>query len=138
MLTKTFLALFIIIIIAFVGLGAFYLYSNQPKTALTDSSLSKGTITSEPASLTLELGSPDNDTLSSEPNIVISGKTSPDTQVLIQSETHDIAIQAKKDGSFSTIFDLTEGVNNIQVTVFDKNGDERSTLRTVYYTKDKI
>jgi hypothetical protein len=101
-------------------------------------SFKNGPITSEPASLTLEVSSPDDDTLSFDPSIVISGKTAPSSSVLISSFSHDTAIEAKNDGSFSTLLDLAEGVNDIKIYVFDKNGDQREISRSVFYSKEKI
>lgn len=58
--------------------------------------------------------------------------------VLIYSDSQNIAIKAEADGSFSTVFNLDQGVNQITVVVFDITGDSKSDTRTVYYSKEKL
>jgi len=97
-----------------------------------------GPVTTLPKSLLLDLGSPDQDTLSFSSSIIVSGKTGPKKDVLISTDTNDLVIQSKPDGSFSTVLDLDEGVNRIIVAVFDSIGDSRVAKRTVYFSKEKI
>lgn len=98
----------------------------------------RGPVTSAPASLNLDLTGPDDDLLSFQDEVVVEGKTSPRSNVLISSESNDEVVEAKADGSFSTNFSLKPGVNEIQVVVFDSSGDQRSSSRTIYYSKEKI
>lgn len=97
-----------------------------------------GPVTRAPATLRLELQQPEDDLLVFESNLVVSGKTAPNIEVLIFTETEDLVIRSKTDGSFSTIFKLKEGVNQITTAVFDNNGDRRSEERTVFYSKEKL
>ena len=97
-----------------------------------------GPVTTLPKSLRLDLGSPDQDTLSFSGSIVVSGKTGPKKDVLISTETNDFVIQSKVDGSFSTVLNLDEGINRITVAVFDTTGDSRVAERTVYFSKEKL
>lgn len=97
-----------------------------------------GPVTTLPKSLRLDLDQPDQDTLSFSGSIIVSGKTGPKKDVLISTETNDLVIQSKVDGSFSTVLNLDEGVNNITVAVFDTTGDSRVAQRTVYFSKEKI
>lgn len=95
-------------------------------------------ITKPPASLTLELEQPDDNTLSFQSSIVVSGSTRPNSSVMITSQSQDLVIESKKDGSFSTILNLDEGVNKLKVAVFDGSGDQREVEKTIYYSKEKI
>jgi len=97
-----------------------------------------GPITTAPKTLRLELQQPDNDTLSYQSSMIVSGKTSPHLDVLIYSDSQNIVLESKADGSFSTVFNLTEGVNQITVVAFDITGDQKSDTRTVYYSKEKL
>lgn len=97
-----------------------------------------GPVTTIPTTLTLELLSPEADSLVFQPSVIVSGNTLPNSTVLISSDTQNIVIQSKFDGSFSTVLDLVEGVNNLTVAVFSLNGDQRSVARSVYYSKEKI
>lgn len=97
-----------------------------------------GPVTSKPKSLILMLDQPDDNTLTFQPSILISGKTGFLSDVLISTDSQDLVIQSKTDGSFSTVLNLDEGVNNITVVVFDPKGESRSSQRSVFYSKEKI
>ena len=99
---------------------------------------SNGPVTSLPKTLRLDLEQPDNDYLTFQSTTQVSGKTAPLSNVLISTENQDLVIKSKPDGSFSTVLDLDEGVNNIVAVVFDSTGDWRSDTRTIYYSKEKI
>ena len=102
------------------------------------SPLNSSPVTKEPASLTLDLTTPDDDSLSFISEVEFAGKTSPNSSILISGVDNDIVILAKSDGSFSGDFELVEGVNEIKVIVFDQNGDSKELERTMYYSKEKI
>lgn len=98
----------------------------------------KGPVTTNPKSFTLDLTQPSDDLLTFDEQILVSGKTSPQMQVLISTDTYDLVIESKPDGTFSQSLDLEEGVNNLSVVVFDHKGDTREENRTIYYSKEKI
>lgn len=95
-------------------------------------------VTSEPATLSLNISSPDGDILSFNSSIIVSGDTNPESTVLISSDAQNLILESKNDGSFSSTFSLDEGVNNITIAVFNKLGDIRTQNRTIYYSKEKI
>lgn len=97
-----------------------------------------GPVTSPLKSLILNLDQPDDDTLTFQSSILISGKTAPFSDVLISTDSDDLVIKSKPDGSFSTVLNLDEGLNNISAVVFDSGGDSRSVRRNVYYSKEKL
>jgi hypothetical protein len=134
---KLLLIFFIVIIIGAGALGGYYFY-NQIKPSSNNTQLMNEPVTSAPVSITLEVSSPDEDTLSFEPSVLISGKTVANSPVLISSKSSDLVVTSKSDGSFSTLMDLSEGTNNIQITTFDKNGEKKDINRAVYYSKEKI
>lgn len=127
----------LILIIGLTFLGTLYFILNiqyqKPKNLFL-----VGPVTTLPKSLLLDLGTPDQDTLSFSSSIIVSGKTGPKKDVLISTDTRDLVIQSKADGSFSTVLNLDEGVNTIKVVVFDTTGEARSAERTVYFSKEKI
>lgn len=136
--TKQFIFSHILVLVAgliFLG-GLHYILNIQyqkPK-----GSFIAGPVTTPPKSLRLDLDQPDQDSLSYSPSVVLSGKTGAGNVILISTETKDLVIESKPDGSFSTVLSLEEGVNRITATVFDSTGDFRSSERTVYYSKEKI
>lgn len=121
-----------------IFIASLYYLLNVQYQAPTVYSKLAGPVTTQPKSLRIDLDRPDNDTLSFDQSIVVSGKTGPNMAVLIMKDSQDFIIKAKPDGSFSTIINLIEGVNKITAVVFDSAGDSRSSERTVYYSKEKI
>lgn len=97
-----------------------------------------GPVTVLPKSLRIDLGTPDDNLLTFQSSLIVSGSTLPNLLVLISTQSQDSVVESKKDGSFSTVIKLEEGVNNLTVVVFDGSGDSRSMERTIYYSKEKI
>jgi len=126
-----------IFVAGLIFLGGLYnivnIQSQKPKSLL-----SNGPVTTAPKSLRLDLDQPNQDLLSYSSSVIVSGKTAPSKEVLISTNTSDLVIKSKSDGSFSTILNLEEGVNKVTAIVFDLTGDFRSAERTVYYSKEKI
>lgn len=135
---KTFV--FFNILILILGLtflvGLYYILNIQYQNLQTP--FEKGPVTTLPKILRLEVQQPDNDIASYQGSIIVSGKTSPFVDVLIYSDTQNISLKSQPDGSFSTVFNLDEGVNQITIAVFDATGDSKSDTRSVYYSKEKI
>lgn len=116
--------------------GLHFLVNVQYK--VSDNPFLAGPVTSKPKSFTLDLDQPMDDSLVFNQQILISGKTGPNMEVLISTQTQDLIIKSKTDGSFAQSFDLDEGVNNLKVVAFDKEGDSREESVSIYYSKEKI
>lgn len=104
----------------------------------SESSVAAGPVTTLPKSLRIDLDQPNDNLLTFQASVVVSGSTLPNLRVLISTESQDSVIESKKDGSFSTVINLTEGINNITAIAFDSTGENRSKERTIYYSKEKI
>lgn len=133
------------VLILFVGLlflgGIYYLvnfqsFSNGENKVTALGKL--GPITKEPNTLSLDITSPDDNVLVFQHEVEITGKTSPDSQILVSNDSEDRVTASNVDGSFSVDFSLDPGVNELKIIVFDKNGDSREVERMVYYSKEKI
>ncbi|MBI4035948.1 hypothetical protein HY383_03280 [Candidatus Daviesbacteria bacterium] len=136
--TKSFIfSHLLILVLGLIFLGSLYYVLNVAYQPPKNDFL-KGPVTSPPKTLRLDLDQPEQDSLSYSSSIIISGKTSPKKEVLVSTDNNDFVIESKIDGSFSTILNLEEGVNNITAVVFDALGDSRSASRTVYYSKEKL
>lgn len=136
--TKQFIWSQIIILILgllFTG-GLFYITDLQYQKPKQYSK--SGPVTKEPSSLILELNTPDDNLLSFDSSLLISGKTQKNTEVLITSADLDLVTKSKSDGSFSVTFPLTEGLNEIKIITFGKKGEQKEIDRTIYYSKEKI
>ena len=136
--TKQFiLSHFLILIFGLIFLsGLYYILNIQYRQS--PNLFEAGPVTTTPKTLRLELQQPDNDLFSNQSSVLVSGKTSPFLNILIYSDSQNLVIKAKGDGSFSTVFNLDEGVNQITVVVFDNSGDQKSDTRTVYFSKERI
>lgn len=118
-------------------IGALYFVINiQYQTPTNYSKL--GPVTTLPKSLRIDLERPDENSLTFDQSIIVSGKTGPNLDVLIATNTQSFVIRSKQDGNFSMIIDLNEGINKITAAVFDATGDSRFEQRTVYYSKEKL
>lgn len=116
--------------------GLYYILNIQYQKS--NNPFSDGPVTTAPKTLRLDLDYPDDEGLTHSSSIIVSGQTAPHKEVLIYTDSQDLVITSKKDGSFSTVLNLDEGVNRIVVAVFDATGDTRTAERTVYYSKEKI
>lgn len=132
-----FVFIFFILITGLISLGVLYYILNiqyqKPKNPFIN-----GPITKLPKTLILDLDQPDEDLLSFSPSVVVSGKTNPSKEVLISTDNDDTVVKSKRDGSFSTVLNLTEGLNTITVAAFDASGEAKFAERTVFYSKEKI
>lgn len=128
----------IILLTGIIVLGWAHYILNIKDQPVNQIVFGRGPITSAPKTLRIDLSQPDDNILTFNEDIIISGKTSPNMEVLILTQSKDFIIKSKSDGSFSTVLKLDEGVNNITAVVFDSTGDSRSSERMVYYSKEKI
>lgn len=117
-------------------LGLYYILNIQNISPI--SPFAGGPVTTRPKTLRLDLDQPDDDTLSFQSSILISGKTASRAEVLILTDTQNLVLTSNLDGSFSTVLNLEQGVNEVTVVVFDRSGDSRSLEKSVYYSKEKL
>ncbi len=129
------------ILILTVGLtflfGLYYILNvqYQPKSKTP---FSNGPLTTPFKSLRLDLDHPGDDSLIFKDSILVSGRTNPVSNVLVFTDSQNMVIKSKPDGSFSTTLSLDEGVNRITVAVFDTTGDSKEVQRIVYYSEEEI
>ena len=127
----------LILIVGLVFLsGLYYILNIQYQKS--NNPFLNGPVTTPPKTLRLDLDHPDDDSLTFQSSIIVSGQTAPLKEVLIFTDSQNLVLTSKKDGSFSTVLNLDEGVNRIAAAVFDATGDSKSTERTVFYSKEKI
>ena len=81
-----------VVLIGFAIFLGYYAF-NIPAAIKPVPNPSIGPVTKEPTTLTLELFSPDDNSLVFQPDLVISGKTSTQSAVLISSEDSDVVIK---------------------------------------------
>ena len=135
--TTFFVSQIFILIFALIFLGVLHYVVNIQYVKSNKYAL-RGPVTTAPTILTLEITNPDDNLIIFDSPYLITGKASPKATILISSETEDMIVSAKTDGSFSINFPLIEGPNKISIIAFNQKGEERSIERIVYFSKEKI
>ncbi len=126
----------LILTISLLFLGGFYYYLNKD-TGLNDWK-NRGPVTTRLASLSLDILNPEDDFLTFEKSVVVSGRTmARATVVIINNETPEI-LEANTKGEFSKVIDLETGPNQLTITAFDVVGNNKSVAKTIYYNEEKI
>lgn len=95
-------------------------------------------VSSKPISFSLEINNPDDNLLSFDKSLIISGKTSPKATVIIWSDDLDTGFSVNPDGSFSKVVTLDPGLNILNITSFDSVGNSKSISKTVFYSEEKL
>jgi hypothetical protein len=71
-------------------------------------------------------------------NISIDGKTSPNTHIVIQTETDALYLKSDSDGTFTQEVNLSAGSNDLTVTAITDTGETSSKTITVVYSTTTI
>ena len=86
----------------------------------------------------LTISSPEDNLVSSEEEIEVSGQTSAEAVVVILYPGGEEIIQADQQGKFSTQITLEGGENQITVLAYDQEENETSQTLTVVYSTAEI
>lgn len=97
-----------------------------------------GPITSKPISFDLEINNPDDEIVSFDKTILVSGKTASQAVVLISTPSRDTEVDANLLGDFSKEITLDPGLNILYISSFDVQGNSKQIKRTVYYSEEKL
>lgn len=95
-------------------------------------------VTKEPISFNLEVVEPENNTVVFDDKILVNGTTSPNATIMISTEDSDQGLNANKEGLFSKTIDLNPGLNTIVINTFNDSGENKSEIRSVYYSEEKL
>lgn len=134
---KTFLIshfLILLVSVAFISIFAWIIYGDN-------SPLDKqnyNPVTKEPISFSLDISSPEDNLLVFESSIVVSGKTDPQSTILITRNTESYGLEADTKGNFTKVVNLIPGVNNIYISAYDSKGSVKTSAKTVYYSEEKL
>lgn len=86
----------------------------------------------------LVLHSPENNSISVEETIEVSGETAPSAIIVILYQEGEKILEADEKGEFSTEVALAGGSNEITVSAYNQEGDEISQTLTVVYSTAEI
>ncbi|MDO8570545.1 MAG: hypothetical protein Q7R97_03090 [Candidatus Daviesbacteria bacterium] len=126
-------------LIFLIGLGyIFALYSILNPPVPKENLITSQPVTREPVSLTLTVTNPNDNSLVFNEDLLISGKASLGSIVIISSEDDDTIVNPKQDGTFSLTYKLNQGVNKLTIASIDESGNIKQENRMIYYSKEKI
>jgi len=92
----------------------------------------------ESSEISLTVLSPEDNFLSDEEEIAVSGKTAPQAVVVILYQEGEKILEADQNGDFSTTITLAGGDNQIEVAAYDEAGSEIKKSLTVVYSTAEI
>lgn len=135
---------FVAVIVGLVAAGiAFYLYQMTktipPEKNQTIAVKTKVSPTPTPRNenfLTVE--NPKDESVSANKTINISGKTIPNSTIIVSTENNDQVVTPSGNGDFTLSTTVGEGTNLIQITSVFPNGEEKKVLRTVTYSTESF
>lgn len=134
-------AVFVILMLVFFLLGAFlilYLYLNLNFQKPINPLISYSPVTTKKEQIFLKLSSPDDESLVFDSDLLVQGKTAPGVQVILSIGDLDLPVDLNKEGEFAQTVNLSEKQNQIYVTAFDKEGNNLTEKRSVYYSVEKL
>jgi hypothetical protein len=142
MMHPSFLMVASVILISVIIGGVIYAQQNprvlQNLNFTKNLNLPHRPVTEEPVSFTLQIDSPEEDSLVYKSEIKVTGKTSPDAVVIISTDEEDISTIAGSDGMFTTPMTIEQGANHLTITVFDGKGNSKSEERTIYFATEQL
>ena len=118
--------------------GAMQPAENTPPSPTTSSEIATPLPTSfVSGSLSLDILLPENQSLSQEASVTVSGKTKPGITVAISSPIDEAAVQSDKEGAFSQQIKLTEGSNELVLMATDGTNEIEKRI-IVSYTSEEL
>jgi hypothetical protein len=124
---KGFAPLLLLLGLVIVGVIGFFVYTKFFKPVNPQSASDSVT------PLFLTLNSPTADTQATNDKVVVKGKTLPNTTVVLFNETDEATLDSNAKGEFEGTLLLSEGENNLIITAFAENGEEKTLNLTVDY-----
>lgn len=91
--------------------------------------------TSDNGSLIID--SPEHESIQTQQDVLISGKTKPNAFVVIIGPNNEDVLRAGDDGAYAATIELSEGLNNIHVSSYVEDDDFHKNI-TVFYTKEEL
>jgi|SRR3989344_1749109 len=87
----------------------------------------------ETKELSLIIEEPTDFAIVEDNKVAIKGKTAPKAIVLAYTDESEASVESDAQGNFKTEVDLKEGVNDLVVTSFGDDGQEKSVSMSVVY-----
>lgn len=119
---------------------AFYIYESS-KTIPTEKIKKVVKIVPTPTpkpSIYLNISSPKNELVVDKKILTVSGKTVPNSNIIVLSPIDESAGSTSSDGNFSTTVNLEDDQNIIRITAIAPNGETITEARTVTYSTESF
>lgn len=131
------------LIALFVGLlvagGAFYIYqmTKQIPQDKADTITIKSHPTPTPNSNNyVTVDTPKDEAVVDRKTITVSGKTLPNSTLIVSTEGEDQVVKPTATGTYSVTVTIDDGVNLLSITSIFPDGNEKTIKRTVSYSSE--
>ena len=118
------IALLTLSFLALAG-GTYFWFQNQSQTSYTPPLKQE--------SFSLVVDNPKDGELAVNGEILVTGTTAPNSSVAVFTETDETIVESNNTGHFETTVKLAQGINSLNVTAFDQNGQEKTVSIDVVY-----
>lgn len=95
-------------------------------------------LASELNSYSLDISTPENNTVVFNKSLTVQGTTLPQSTVLISTNGDHWGTQSDTIGNFTQTISLTPGLNTITIDTFDSNGTDKQDTLTIYYSEESL
>ena len=113
-----------------------YQYKKYTTNAVSELKRPTPTIIAE--KFTLNIASPEEETVTADGKIVISGKTSLPATIIVFGGEKEVFAQTDKQNGFSAEVPLDGGLNELVIIAQNKKGEEIIENRTVTYSLEEL
>ena len=124
---------FIFILLCVIGYEG-YLYYQQTINQQEEVILKPQPVVKKP--LTLIIESPNDSTIVTSDQVLVKGKTLPNTIVTIYTDNTETSLESDTTGNFEGNIKVGNGINTLTVTAFGENDEEKSLVLDVVYDKE--
>jgi hypothetical protein len=94
--------------------------------------------TTPTSAFSLTINQPEDNSISAEEEITLSGSTRPGGVVVVLYEEGEKILEANEEGEFETEITLVGGSNEIKVSAYDNEGNEVGQTLTIVYSTAEI
>jgi hypothetical protein len=123
----------VILILLTVGIAIALLYVFRGREA---ESVTIAPPTETPKVLSLSIESPNDGTVATDGEVMVKGKTLPNTAVVFYTDTTDNSVESDGSGNFEGKIALASGINTLTVTAIDEGGEEKSVTLDIVYDEE--
>lgn len=137
---ETIIALILGIILGVIAASSFWFLKNHKfnlptiKNPVSLKTAATPTPTSHRSKLlSLEISSPSDQSIVNTATVNLSGKSSPNTIIIISQPAGDDVLRTDTEGNFQKIINLNAGINYIPVTAVSEIGQSQQVNLTIVY-----